>query len=276
MRQFQRYPIYVNHPGRWEEIRQRQLEEFKAKRDRRMVNWLRYTGKRLFEITQYTPQSLESQTYENAVLQQLSLIATTTIGRLLLSCLDQHNRYYIVPLDLLDKSECACAAYTFPGKPNEGGGIRIYYNPSDFNSSERKWKSADDILFHELVHAYRNGRFGYDVVNQARTMNENKDAEEFFALHMQNVYLGCRGAQRYYRTYNRLESVSKDTCYSYFAGDAEVLMAFRYFVEQDPLAGTVAKWMTPATSFNPFRDQNVLERMYISSASLQITRLPPF
>ena len=221
-----------------------------------MVNWLTWTGKRLYEIIEDKNPRPESVSYENAVYQQVQVIASTTIGGLLLESLNHHVKVWIVPLDPLDRSQCTCGAYAFPGKPNEGGGVRVYYNPTDFNPSAKRWRGADDILFHELVHAYRNGRVGYDVVNSAQYMNDYENAEEFLALHLQNVYLACRGSQRFYRTYKRLESVSKDTAYQYFVGDAEVL--------------------TPADSFNPWRDQRVLERLYISNQSLGISRLPPF
>lgn len=276
MRQFERYPVFINHPGRWEEVRQRQIDYFREKRDAKMISWLTYTGKRLFEITEDKPPRPESVEYEKQVYLQLQLIKETAVGRLLLDSLETSVRVWIVPLDLIDAKECKCGAYTFPGKPNEGGGIRIYYNPSDHNGSAKKWKAADDILFHELIHAYRNGRVGYDAVNKAKYMNDHKDAEEFLALEMQNVYLACRGAKRYYKTYRHLESVSKDSAYSYFAGSAESLMVLRYYVESEPLAAKISKWMSPPDSFNPFRDQNVLERMLISNASLGIPRLPPW
>jgi hypothetical protein len=241
-----------------------------------MVSWLTYTGKRLYEITEDRTPRPESRSYEEAVCQQLRLIGTTTIGRLLFESLNHHVKHWIVPLDLLDSAQCACGAYTFPGKPNEGGGIRVYYNPTDFNPSAKRWMGADDILFHELIHAYRNGRVGYDAVNAAKQMTDYDNAEEFLALHLQNVYLACRGANRFYRTYNGRESVSKDSAYQYFVGDAEVLRAFRHYVENEPLAGTVSRWMTPADSFNPWRDQRVLERLHISNKSLGISRLAPF
>jgi hypothetical protein len=266
----------MNHPGRWDDVRQREIQYFREKRDAKMISWLTYTGKRLFEITEDKPQRPESVEYEKQVYLQLQLIKATTIGRVLLDSLVTTTRVWIVPLDLLDKAECKCGAYTFPGKPNEGGGVRVYYNPSDHRPSEERWRGADDILFHELVHAYRMQLVGYDAVNKARTMNTYQDVEEFFALQMQNVYLSNRGARRYYKNYPRIKSVSKDTAYQDFAGDAEVLMVFRHFVERDPLATKVSKWMSPPDSFNPWRDQNVLERMYINSTSVNIPRLPPW
>ena len=76
-------------------------------------------------------------------------------------------------IDYLDKADCECSAYTFPGGPKEGGGVRVYFNPTDFNGSAKKWFSADDILFHELVHAYRDGTVGYSG-NNFKAMNEYK------------------------------------------------------------------------------------------------------
>jgi hypothetical protein len=276
VRKFDQYPIYINHPGRFEEVRLRQRDHFVDKGDWHMMSWLDYTGKRLYEIIEDKNPRPESVDYENAVFQQLRLISTTIIGRLLFDSLNRSQKYWIVPLDYLDKAQCACGAYVFPGKPNEGGGIRLYYTPTDFNPSTARWKGADDILFHEMVHAYRNGRVGYDVVNAAKPMNDYDNAEEFLALHLQNVYLACRGSHRFYRTYKRLESVSKNTAYQYFVNDMEVLMAFRYFAETEPLAATVSRWMHPPDSFNPWRDQRVLERLFISNASLGLPRLPPF
>ncbi len=275
MRRFEPYPIYINHPGRWEEVRRRQRDEFVDKGDFQMMSWLDYEGKRLYEIIEDKTPRPESQEYENQVYKLLTLICSTKVGRLLFESLNRNVKHWIVPLDYLDKAECQCAAYEFPGPPKSGGGVRVYFNPTDFNSPAKRWFSADDILFHELVHAYRCGRFGYNNDTSPR-MNEYTTAEEFLALHMQNVYLANRGSTRFYRSYRSLQSVSKGTAYQYFAGDAEVLMAFRHFVDNDPLAATVARWMHPADSFNPWRDQSVLERMYLGSASLGISRLPPF
>jgi hypothetical protein len=275
MRKFDTYPIYINHPGRWEEVRQRQRDEFVDKGDFEMMTWLDYTGKRLYEITEDKTPGPEAREYEDQVYKLLMLIASTKIGRLLFDSLNRAVQHWIVPLDYLDKSQCNCRAYEFPGGPKEGGGVRVYFNPKDFNSSAKLWFSADDILFHELVHAYRDGRVGYSNEN-FRPMNEYTTAEEFIALHMQNVYLANRGGLRFYRSYRSLQSVSKNTAYQSFANDAEALMAFRHFVDNDPLAATVAGWKFPADSFNPWRDQPVLERIYLSNASVGISRLPPF
>jgi hypothetical protein len=126
-----------------------------------------------------------------------------------------------------------------------------------------------------MIHAYRIGQVGFGGQKDVR-MNDYRTAEEFFALHMQNVYLANRGSRRFYHSYRSLRSVSKGTAYQYFAQDAEVLMAFRYFVDHDRLAAAVARWMHPADSFNPWRDQPVLERMYLAAVGAGVNRLPPF
>ncbi len=261
MKKFEPYPIWINHPGVWEQTRQRQRDYFVDRGDYKMMSWLDYTGKRIYEITEDSTPGLIEIAFENLVLEQLRIIARTRIGKLLLDSLSPATRYWILPLDLIDKLDCDCSAYTFPGHPREGGGIRVYYNPTDFNSPEKRWIGSDDILFHELIHAYRDGFVGYEVVNGATPMRENTNIEEFFALQMQNVYLACRGATRFYRTYNRLESVSKGTAYQYLASEPEAGRALRHFVNTDPLASKVARWAGNPDFFNPFRDHAVLERM---------------
>lgn len=274
MKKFLHYPIYVNHPGTWEQVRLRQRDHFVDQGDYQMMRWLDYTGKRLYEIMEDQNPAPEGRRWEDDVYRQLQTIVATRIGRMVFEALDKGTKYWIIPLDFLDKSDCACSAYTFPGHPREGGGIRMYYNPSDFNSSSQRWIGADDVLFHEIVHAYRIGSATYEVVNAAKYMNDHKNDEEFFALQMQNVYLACRNATRFYKTYKRLESVSKSSAYQYLAGSSESLMALRHFTQNDKLAGQISKWMAPATSFNPFRDFGVLERLNISG--LGIRRLPPW
>jgi len=273
VKQFGTYPIYINHPGRWEAVRQRQRDEFVDKGDFQMMSWLDSTGKRLYEITEDKTPGPEAVAYENRILALLATISSTKVGKLLFDSLNGDVKHWIVPLDSIDKADCSCGAETFPGAPKEGGGVRIYCNPTDF-SPTAGWMSADDILFHELVHAYRDGRVGY-AGNNFKPMNEYKTAEEFLALHMQNVYLACRGSARFYRSYRSLQSVSKSTAYQYFANDAEVLMAFRHFVANDPLAAAVARWMHPPESFNPWRDRSVLERIYLSN-SPGLSSLPAF
>lgn len=266
MRKFEHYPVYINHPGRWEKVRQSQLETFKYQRDRHMVSWLTYTAKQLYEIMEDKNPAYEDRMFENTIYQALRLISSTRVGRLVLDSLDRNQKYWIVPLDDATLQTCDCGgAFTFPGRPVEGGGIRIYFHLNSMNRTTKNWVGHDDILLHELVHAYRIGRIGYEAVNSAKAMKGNDNLEEFLALQIQNLYLANRRATRFYLSYNTLRSVSKGTAYEEYARDGEVLAALRQLVETEPVASEASKWMHPPDSFNVFRDRNVLERMFLSN-----------
>jgi hypothetical protein len=275
MRKFEGYPIYVNHPGRWETERKRQLYQFGEKGDERMVDWLTWTGRRLYEIIPDSPPTPESQVWEGEVVKLLRWIVATKVGKALFDALDPQQRYWIIPL--FDEAECECGgAYTFPGHPKEGGGIRVYFNPLGASArKEKRWLTADDVLFHELVHAYRMGSAGYDVVNAAKPVHDNRDAEEFLALQLENMYLAQRGNTRLYRSYNSLQPVSKDSAYQYLASNADALMALRHWVEHDELVTKVSRWTNPPQSYNPFRDVRVLERILLRGIP-DVARLPAF
>lgn len=265
MIQFKPYPIYANNPGYWEEVRQRQYYDFLKRGDKHMMEWSRFVAKRLYEIIPNPRPNTSEFAYERRVIDLLEVLGTTMIGRMLLSKLNKAQEYYILPLDLQGHYDCSCQAYTFPGKPKEGGGIRIYFHPNDFEfSPQHPLGSGDDVLFHELVHAYRIGRLGFS--GQIYTpMNNAKRAEEFFALQMQNMYLSDRGSPLFYKTFNGLEIVSKSDAYDFLATDAEAIQAFRYFVEtdKDPLAVVVSSWKAPTGGFNPFRDYPALEQRWM-------------
>ena len=273
MRQFAPFPIYINDGDRWEDVRQQQLMDFTARNDQKMVNWLNGTAKQLYEITEDKTPSKAAKAYEDQVYDLLqNKIALTVMGRMLLNALDRNTRYWIVPLDEENKTHCKCGAMTFPGAPKEGGGIRVYFNPTDWKG---QWQTADDVLFHELVHAYRMGRVGYEALNNTG-MTDYTDGEEFLALQLQNMYLADRISQRFYLAYNRPAlNGSKDEAYEYYARSAEVPMAFRYFRDTEPLATAVSHWKAPANGFNPWRDQPQIEQAYLKQTP-GITRLPLF
>lgn len=284
MRKFDSYPIYINHPGRWIKVWQNQREYYEFQRDEayrtgrdpreyhRMESWFDYIGKRLFEVIEDKTPGYETRTWEQNVYQVLLLIRSTRVGKLLLDSLDMNKRYWIVPwldkrqLDETHPKWCKCGnAMTFPGPAAAGGGVRVYIDFTDMHPVQRKRLAQDDILLHELVHAYRIGRVGYDVVNMARPMKDNGDTEEFLAIQLQNVYLANRNGAEFYLTYDKLQRVSKGTAYQHYARDGETLAALKYWVENDHVAREVARWMSPPDSFNPFRDRNVLERMFTST-----------
>jgi hypothetical protein len=240
MRQFRSDPVFVNDGTYWTGIvLDRQAGEF-LRRDPKMVDWIDNTGKRIYEITPHPVQAgdpgghrmkskAKAEAYENSVLALLTTIARTEVGSLLLAGLNKRQKYWIVPLDDADRAQCnaksgqyghGCGAFAFPGKPKEGGGERIYFNPTDFP------KNPDEALFHELVHAYRFGAVGYHGMRWTK-MTEYLSAEEFIALHLQNIYRANMNHTEFYTSYDALargKLNTKDHVYHYFSTNADSLM----------------------------------------------------
>jgi hypothetical protein len=278
VRQFDHYPIFINYPAYWEKVREEQLANFEAQNDATMVRFLGPTGNgaRLYEIMEDKNPSREAREYESQVYELLRLIRSTKPGQFLLDSLNRANNYWIVPLENFGV-DCNCMAVTFPFAKKAGGGIRMYLSPDQLRPVQERWWSGDDVLFHELVHAYRIGKVGWGG-QYKQPMQAYKDAEEFFALQMQNVYLSYRGATRFYLDFYSQRSVSKGTAYQNISSDVEVLMAFKYYLVNDPvLAPTAASWMHPADSYNPFRDYATLEKMLLENGDAwgDMKTLPP-
>jgi hypothetical protein len=106
MKQFEPYPIYINHPGHWKEVHRRQASHFSYQGDDKMVTWLDSTGKRLYEIAEDQTPGPESWEYENQVYNLLKLVASTDVGRLLFGSLNRNVKYWIVPLYYSDRRDC--------------------------------------------------------------------------------------------------------------------------------------------------------------------------
>ncbi len=151
--------------------------------------------------------------------------------------------------------KCYCAQ-TYPlnyqTKPFEGyafgsGDTYIFFNPNqDF---------SDDVLFHELIHAYR---FSYNKFERF-PVNEEYNGEEFLAHHLQNVYLSCLKKELYF-TYRSEEKADKKRIYQHFADTSELLKATEYFSTHEYLAMLAANTITNnIADYNPFRDYKQLK-----------------
>jgi hypothetical protein len=204
---------------------------------------------------------------EARIFHMLSMICATTVGKLLLDSLESQS--WIVP-GKKELARCLCAGLTLPMTPGKNGhdkNSNIFFEVTDQPMLTTpfglpyQYYSDDDRLFHELVHAYRMGRIGYSNMEFSTTMTHYLNVEEFLAVHMQNVYLSYRDNPRFYLDNNSMKAVSKGDAYASFVRDKEALRVFRYFVQKDPFAAKVAALKNPVSSFNPWRDVAILERI---------------
>lgn len=275
MRQFGTYSIYVNDPSpNLEETRHRLSDEFWKKKDTQMWNWLESTGRRVFEIQPDSHPSAAQKAWEDSVIGQLNIIASNPVGKLVLDSIDYTQKVWILPFESGLDANCQCTAYTFPSMdPKEQVGIRIYYDPAWYRDGDL-WIGSDDILLHELVHAYRISKLGYFGQNE-KPLNFYPNGEEFFAVQMQNVYLGFSGSVFYYQWYSPLKKGAKWQVYDYYSSSEDALAALKYFLKNEKLAWLVSVWATPR--FNQWRDFGALEKEYLDYLSkFGQNSYPPF
>ncbi len=258
MIQIKKYPVFVNYSNPDSED---SLEyEFARKGDTRMVDWLRQTGRRTVEA-RGSGITRESTAWEEFVADQLNTVCQNAVGKLLFDSLDPDVEVYIVPFHKDERRSCGCGGAGTLGVFNkkQGGGIRVFFSRGD--PAMKGYYGADDVLLHEMVHAYRIGRVTWS--GQKRTQLDGYNtAEEFLAIHLQNVYLDFRGRRHYYFSHWEPVKRSKGDIYSEFTEAGEPLLALKYYLDNEPVAQTVATWPFPHPDFNPWRDYPQLLNLY--------------
>jgi hypothetical protein len=255
MIQIKDYPVFVNYSNPRDEER---LEyEFARQGAADMVTWLSTVGRRVMEARPggITQQSIK---WERFIADQLDIVYSTRIGKSVLEGLDAEVPVFIVPFHPDERRMCGCGGSGTMGAfaPKQGGGIRIFFNQGD--PEMKGYYGADDVLFHELIHAYRIGN-----CREKSTPLEGYDsAEEFLAIHLQNVYLDCSGKRHYYFSHWEPTKRSKGDIYYEFVDRGEPLLALKYFLDNEPLSSAVSKWPYPHPDFNPWRDYPQLLGLY--------------
>jgi hypothetical protein len=300
MKQYRKYPIYINYNRFTEEERVAELNrlqhDFYFKKPAtpgrigydpnagKIGNMLSPQAKQYFaeqeearrkygdNVYDYMPDILENQAnidgrfrdevrllkptreslnYEKNVTKQLDIIRSTAIGNLLLDSIKSSVKVWI----LLDQSGGHAAATT-PGAlgDDKGGGVRLYYEPDGFDP-KMEYYTPDDVLFHELVHAYRASKGEHF----SKALAEYETAEELLAIQMQNVYMSVRRKKKFYRSHSNPTLVTKNDAYAAIASDRDTLDAFNYFRRHELLAVKVAGMAAPP--YNSWRDAHQVNSM---------------
>ena len=196
----------------------------------------------------------EIHEYETAIERILTIISHTSVGSNLLSMIKPDAKVFIIPADWSIPT-----AMTGAKTEEEGGGIRIYFNPAAFRrvtvSARSTADETEDTLFHELVHAMRLSQNRF-----SRKLLVNRDfgnTEEFIATQFENVFHAARRKSDMYDSYHG-KYRNKKEMYQYLIENPELVIALKFFMESEPLARAVAILHQP--EYNPFRDFKEIEQ----------------
>jgi hypothetical protein len=198
----------------------------------------------------------EIKAYEQTIVKLLRKIEKTQIGKMVLGRLGGTQKIWIIPANWTQPT-----AKTQKWDDDQGGGIRISFNPGAFKSvylgpGKKSSDESDETLLHELVHAmrYSQGTFG----GKALTTEYFLNSEEFIATMIENVYHSAVTTEprTVYSTYQGPYKTKKEM-YDFFVEYPELIMALKHFIDTEDVARQAALMPTP--DFNPFRDHKKLE-----------------
>lgn len=232
------------------------------------------------EITAEENLSETARKYEEAVIKRLDLISKNQVGLHLLNFLNTQKKVWILPYF----EENSLTPKTFAGETvhdenftYSGGGIRIYFYPWEEGMKKSTgYDTDDDILFHELVHAYRDGHLSYGQQWYEPVDNHKNytNAEEFIALCLQNMYRSSRGDRLLYESYGGNKKAMARELEAYMSSKDSIIRILKKAQERDPFIRMVKNWTLP--EFNPWRDfESLAKDYYRKDPSLNMKRMTP-
>jgi hypothetical protein len=191
----------------------------------------------------------EIREYEKTMERTLITISKTSIGKKLLNLLNPAEKVWIIPPDWDE------ATATTDRLPDAAGGqVVIKFDPKSWRKTRTKPDQVEDTVVHELVHALRISwkRFLHKRIGGS----DFGSSEEFIATQIENIYRSSRGTNKNYSAY-RGDSRNKKDMYQYLVEHAELIMALKFFLKDEPLAQYATNLNQP--DYNPFRDFKELE-----------------
>ncbi len=248
MRRFTPYPIHISGSALDEDFRAfvAAISPFLTAE---MKNRLIVRSNRLDYVNDDRPAA---HSYEHQVQMVLAEINATRLGRTLLRGLPSFVPIWIIRYDSLAQPT-GKGAITSQMSSDHTKGVRIQYSPEMWlpGGDGRQYPGyrPDETLLHEMVHASRFARFGYDAMNH-QPLRDNDDHEEFLAVQLTNVYRSEKGAQKFNFSYRTSKTGSKAEVEYMLYSYEPYLRAIEDFLH-DPMVKLVSNI---ATAFNPFRD----------------------
>ncbi|MCW5748102.1 MAG: hypothetical protein KIT36_18080 [Alphaproteobacteria bacterium] len=246
MRTFPPYPITINGSYLGEALRQKIESARNAGRFQEARDLIGEMTKRAYQ----EDKSPNSQWYEKRVSALLAYIRHTETGRALLGCLARDFPVWVIPMDSQAAHNHSPPGFGFADtnlRSDGLAGVRIKFSPETWTYQaygQLPSSRPDEVLFHELVHAYRFGK------KERPVLDASANPEEFLAMQMTNVYVSEKGGHVFmidYDTGQLGDQAAAEATLQSFQPFLNVLST----IANDPLTTAVAKIKT---SYNPFRD----------------------
>lgn len=212
--------------------------------------WLIRRSNKLDYVNDSRPLAKLYEEDVRALLQ--AHILPTEIGTALFKLLPKDMTIWIVRFDeLAQESFGVCNAITSQMTSRLSDGVRILFSPETWAYTacgKLPGYRADETLLHEMVHAVRLARFGFEGTNH-EPLRMNKDHEEFLAVQMTNVYRSEKKAKTFNHAY-MTSALGTQAEVERTLASMDFVTALESFSD-DPFVAAVAGINTP---FNPFRD----------------------
>ena len=260
---FPPYPIMINGSYLGEALRQK----IEAARGAQRFEEMRRLIGEMDKLAYKEDKSPNSQWYEKRVSALLAYIRHRVSGKALLDHLPGKAPIWIIPVD----SQAAHNKKTFAFADTNliartaAQGVRIKFSPETWTYKaygQMPNSRPDEVLFHELAHAYRFTKANLPAPKQSLLSDggtgppNGTSPEEFFATQMANVYISEKGGH--------LFTIDYDSGQLGDQGAAEdTLRSFQPYLQTltdvagDPLVAAMARIKT---SYNPFRDLDRLKK----------------
>jgi len=271
MLKFGAYPIKVNYNLHTRLRNQHKEDEFHRAgqylEERKLDMKVNTSSDATIENNMYR-QELDD--YEQAVYSSLRTIDGNRVGRMVLGHINKKTTVWIVPKSPQELKQ-SFTALTGPlkydiqtdetyGRTYGSGDTVILYNP----------ELRDDVLLHELVHAYRYSFDKFVPVNLNYSNGFSRyttDSEEILAHVIQNIYLSEAKQLLCLDYRSGWGGYTKEETYKVLVGNERLMWILNYFSRHEYLA-IMAAHAFKTTDYNPFRDFATLEATSLKTRPL--------
>lgn len=258
------YPITINGSKKDEAIRDKVRARFESGEitEIQMIEELvRQAPNQYDYVADPSPAAAH---YETRIRALLGYIKANQVGRCLLQILTTGGTLpiWIVPYDSEQVESMGAGNANVTWAPEVYVGtraVRLAYSFEFFTYAswgKMPGSRADEVLFHELVHAYRYANPSIKARNLAALPGYD-DHEEFLAHQLANVYRSVQGARKFNLDYKTKRVTTAAECEQALRSSTPLMNALALFLANDPLTKAVAKIKT---LYNPFADFARLSR----------------